>query len=91
MVTQHFELGLVRFASTDLSCVLASCCHGRVFVILQIGTNETVKLDAEDQDGIKGDDPAIFDSLEQAQTYAMDRFGPAAGGEYLIVGAADIP
>lgn len=56
-----------------------------MFAIIEIHSGETVKIDAEDEDGVIGTDPALFATEEEAQVHAMRRFGPAAGREYLVL------
>jgi len=56
-----------------------------VFAIIEIHSGESVKLDATDEGGVIGKDPALFEAEEEAQAYAMERFGRDAGKEYVIV------
>ena len=62
-----------------------------MFAIIEIHSGESVKLDATDEGGVNGTDPAIFDTEEEAQVYAMERFGPDAGKEYVVVDTDEIP
>ena len=67
-----------------------ACSRRKVYAIIEIHSGESVKLDATDEGGVDGRDPAIFDTEEAAQVYAMKRFGPDAGKEYVIVDAEEI-
>lgn len=62
-----------------------------MFAIVEIHSGESVKLDATDESGVDGTDPAIFATEEAAQAYAMKRFGRDAGKEYVVVTTDEIP
>jgi hypothetical protein len=61
-----------------------------VYAIVEGHSGEAVKLDAVDEDGVGGTDPALFETPEAAWTYLLERFGEAAGREYAVVHVDEI-